>query len=1100
MKRRLDRDQPLIFRSLACLAAWGAPGLAMILSAAVANSAGLPPIPSESHPKDEAIPPSPYWQQVEEDWIRQAKAIEERAAGAKTTQTDARGACDGVKNGKYGFHTGHEPNPWWQVDLGEAVPVSRLIVFNRLDYAPGLHNADRLRVLTSLDGDQWTEQYRHDGTPFGGVGGAKPLRIGFTNAPLARFVRLQIPSEQPVFFHLDEVEVFGPDAEGSNLALHRPADQSSASQWSTAKPLGRNRDPRRYPVAEFIASGRNLAEHLQSTGADCARPLRRLARLEARLVSLGKDASAEEQKALYLAVRRRVRELAFMNPLLDFDQLLFAKRFTQETYPDVCLNHMPWVSRPGGDICILTSGKGNVFRALATRNQRRDADPPDAEPAAATVRQVLHRALGPGHVHGLDLSWDGQRVVFGFARAQGDTPPEGWLDRSQSYRLRRTVEPIHIFEIGVDGRNLRQLTFGGWSDLDPTYAANGDIVFVSERCGTSLQCNEYDKDETSCNLYVMKPDGSGVRRLSVNKDGDYLPHSLDDGSIAYTRWEYHERGWAYIQSIWTIRPDGTGADALFKQHFVNPWALEDTRSIPGSSKLVAIAAGHHTLAIGPLVVIDPSGGINDPAGISIVTPDVKPPEGGMDGVPVKEGGVQDAGGFYATPWALSDKHFLVSYNYASEQTNHNGYALYLVDVFGNKDLIYRDPAISSFDPIPRRARKTPPVMAGLVDLQQDSAACIVTEASFGSDGIEPAQVRFIRVAEPIGWPYELERGGKRYGEDHAYGGPDADRKNLLNWTPVRILGDVPVEPDGSAHFRVPADKAVYFQLLDENRMELRRMRSFISFQPGEVRACVGCHESRVAAPLSQRTAQAALREPSAFLPAPWGDRPVSFLRDIQPVLDRHCVRCHRGLEPAGGLEFSSGLTSHNPAVAGYGYNRAYETIMAHGLVSISKAREQDASITPPLAYGSRKSKLVQALDKQPNVSADDRLRVVMWIDANAPYHDGFVDKRPSEPAYDLAADESLQTQIAAVHSLRCAFCHDSESVSRLDWIDLRAPERSLFLAAPLGSHPQARCPGGAYPSAADPDYDALSQLVSEAVSKAWQNPRRDLQTLGPGSK
>ena len=87
----------------------------------------------------------------------------------------------------------------------------------------------------------------------------------------------------------------------------------------------------------------------------------------------------------------------------------------------------------------------------------------------------------------------------------------------------------------------------------------------------------------------------------MNKDGDYLPHTLDDGTIAYTRWEYHERSWAYIQSIWTVRPDGTGADAIFKQHFINPWALEDIRSIPGSEKLVAIAAGHHTLAVGPLV-------------------------------------------------------------------------------------------------------------------------------------------------------------------------------------------------------------------------------------------------------------------------------------------------------------------------------------------------------------------------------------------------------------------------------------------------------------------------------------------------------------------
>ncbi len=405
----------------------------------------------------------------------------------------------------------------------------------------------------------------------------------------------------------------------------------------------------------------------------------------------------------------------------------------------------------------------------------------------------------------MDLHWDGDRIVFGYARTRSDEPPKGWLDRSVSYQLRRSEEPIHIFEIGIDGRNLRQLTSGEWSDLDPCYAPNGDIVFVSERCGTSLQCNEYDKDETSCNLYVMKPDGSGIRRLSVSKDGDYLPHTLDDGNIAYTRWEYHERSWAYIQSIWTVRPDGTGADAIFKQHFVNPWALEDTRSIPGSKKLVSIAAGHHTLAMGPLVVVTPSVGINDPRGIGIVTPGVLPPEGGMDGIVVPEGGVEDGGGYYSTPWALSEKYFLVSYSYGKEQTDPAGYGLYLVDVYGNKELLYRDPAISCFIPTPLRPRTRPPIYPDLTEPSKNYATCAVSDASFGSEGIAPGQVRYIRISEPIGWPYDNQRGGQRYGEDHGFAGPGAERKNLLSWTPIRILGDVPVERDGSAHFKVPVD-------------------------------------------------------------------------------------------------------------------------------------------------------------------------------------------------------------------------------------------------------------------------------------------------------
>jgi hypothetical protein len=1044
--------------------------------------------PAAAHPRDEAIRGPALNQLIEEDWLRQAEAVEAGSSGPVTTETDARGGCDGVKDGKYGFHTALEPNPWWQVDLGEVVPLKRIVVYNRLDYAAGLHNADHLLILTSANGRNWTLRHEDKGVPFGGISGAPPLEVEFRSGEVqGRYVRLQIPSATPVFFHLDEVEVYGPEEEGApprNLALHRPANQSSVSQWSTFKPLARPDAARHYPTAAFLERGRKLGADLLAAGVDTTASLQKLEAAGRQFEALPNNAAEESSRAVYLETRRAVRELVFANPLLDFDRLLFVKRFTQETYPDVCLNHMPWVSRPGGDLCVLTL--------------RKQAG------AATQLRQLLNRALGPGHVHGMDLWWDGSRVVFGYARAASDSPPEGWLDRTRSYQLRRTVEPIHLFEMGTDGRNLRQLTSGEWSDLDPTYTPGGDIVFVSERCGTSLQCNEYDKDETSCNLYVMKPDGSGIRRLSASKDGDYLPHTFADGTVGYLRWEYHERSWAFIQSIWSIRPDGTGADAVYKQHFVNPWSLEDTRSIPGSKKLVCIAAGHHTLAMGPLVVADPSLGINEPKGLRIVTPDVKPPEGGMDGSPVAEGGTQDGGGLYSTPWALSEKYFLAAYSYSKQQTEAKGFGLYVIDVFGNKELLYRDPAISCFCPMPLRARPRPPVLPELVDLSQARATCLISDVGYGSEEIA-ARIRYVRVAEPIGWPYDNRLGGQRYGEK----GP-----HLINWTPIHILGDVPVEADGSVKFEVPADKAVYFQLLDKNRMELRRMRSFISFQPGEKRSCAGCHETRGLTPRVLAAPLAASRPPAAFLPPPWGDRPVSFLRDIQPILDRHCVECHSGLKPAGGLDFFGGLTDWSREVEGswglipgYGFNRAFETISKAGLAATADPDLQDASITPPLAYGAHKSKLFTCLQdethrKSVTLGADESLCLTMWLDANAPYHDRFVNKRPAQKAYDIATDKELAGQITAAHQRRCATCHNAGEVSRLDWIDLRQPERSLFLRAPLNKSAggSQRCSAEVYHDMGDADYQLVRDLVAKAAKKSWEQPRRDLVSLAGAAK
>jgi mono/diheme cytochrome c family protein len=289
-------------------------------------------------------------------------------------------------------------------------------------------------------------------------------------------------------------------------------------------------------------------------------------------------------------------------------------------------------------------------------------------------------------------------------------------------------------------------------------------------------------------------------------------------------------------------------------------------------------------------------------------------------------------------------------------------------------------------------------------------------------------------------------------------------------------------------------------------MELRRMRSFVSFQPGESRACVGCHESRAVAPLQRPGPQpsAMVRGPSDYILPPWGDRPVSFLRDIQPVLDRCCVSCHSGLKAAGGLDFFGGLTDWSRGqVPGYGFNRAFETITGKKLVSVSEPNRQDATITPPLAYGSHNSKLLAALGdshhrEQVRLAADERLRLTMWIDANAPYHDRFVNKRSARPAYDLAADQSLHDALMAQHARRCAGCHQAADVSRLDWIDIHNARRSLFLTAPLAKAAggTGKCGANVYRNTSDADYQALLNLIASRVEKAWSNPRRDLQSLG----
>jgi hypothetical protein len=199
-----------------------------------------------------------------------------------------------------------------------------------------------------------------------------------------------------------------------------------------------------------------------------------------------------------------------------------------------------------------------------------------------------------------------------------------------------------LYEIGLDGTGLVQLTKDPyWSDLEPTYLADGDVVFASDRSGRSSECGKFSADHTVVNLYRLYRKSNQIRCLNDNKDIDRHPHSLDDGSVAYTRWEYQERHFLEVHAVWAMRPDGTMAQPVFKQHLGVPYGLRDTRCVPGSRKLVSIATGHHTFAYGPVVLIDPSRGVNDPAAMQTVTPFSVPQEGPNVKTPVAEGGVPD---------------------------------------------------------------------------------------------------------------------------------------------------------------------------------------------------------------------------------------------------------------------------------------------------------------------------------------------------------------------------------------------------------------------------------------------------------------------------
>ena len=221
--------------------------------------------------------------------------------------------------------------------------------------------------------------------------------------------------------------------------------------------------------------------------------------------------------------------------------------------------------RPGGGIYVLEN----------------PADAPERHRVRAVIDAATPETLGEGIYSDPSLSYDARRLLFCFKGSeQGDTV---------------------IYEIGVDGRGLRQVTGrgaggspyrcsgGGHHDVKPCYLPDGRIVFTSTRYSGLVPC----ANNGVAILHVMTADGSRVRAISVNNVTEFDPCVLPDGRIMFGRWEYIDRNALVIQSLWTVLPDGRNESELFANNMVFPEAVLQAKPVPGNGALVAAAFTPH---------------------------------------------------------------------------------------------------------------------------------------------------------------------------------------------------------------------------------------------------------------------------------------------------------------------------------------------------------------------------------------------------------------------------------------------------------------------------------------------------------------------------
>jgi hypothetical protein len=741
--------------------------------------------------------------------------------------------------------------------------------------------------------------------------------------------------------------------------------------------------------------------------------LERLDRLEPAHLNSATPSSPSDLAAL-AALQR---EALLAHPLLRRHPILFVVRHqyrpdhhnTATFFPSARREYNDGAFTPGGALKILDLARSGQVTTLL--------------------------GVADGVIRDPEVHFDGDKVVFAMRRNVADS--------------------YHLYEIETNGAGLKQLTFArDVDDFDPLYLPDGGIVFSSTREPKYCMCNRH----IMANLFRMEAGGANIHQIGKSTLFEGHASLMPDGRILYDRWEYVDRNFGDAQALWTVNPDGTGHALYWGNYTASPGGVIDARIVPGTELALCVFGSCHDRPWGALALIDRRLALDGPAAVLRIWP--------ADAMQlVQQSGWELFDRFvqlkvkYEDPWPLCEKFFLCSR--MTGQGEQMG--IYLLDVFGNEILVHAEEP-GCFDPMPLGPRPRPPVIPTRRDYASAEGHFYVQDVYQGAAmaGVKRGAVKWLRV---------VETPEKRYWTMPVWEGQGIEGP-AMNWHDFnnkRILGTVPVAVDGSAYFSVPAERFVYFQLLDENRMMIQSMRSGTLVQPGEVAGCIGCHDDRRTAPPVAAFDLGAPAQLGGWFGPP---REFNYLAEVQPVFDRHCASCHNFGGPAAE---KLNLAPDRDLV----FNTSYNELWRKKFLQVVGAGPAEAQ--PAYAWGSHASKLGRTLLERyrEKLTPEEFERVVTWIDLNAPYYPSYASAYPEHLAgrspldnRQLARLEELTgvplRRLSGHHTNRgpqISFDRPELSPCLAGLPDLADPRRAEALslihagAAQLALRPEADAPG-----------------------------------------
>lgn len=622
------------------------------------------------------------------------------------------------------------------------------------------------------------------------------------------------------------------------------------------------------------------------------------------------------------------RELMLMSPDVNVDKMLTVKFNLGERANFV----------GAGSLGIQPNNWSNLSSASRKNFKAELVELSGLKSGNLQEKTVYKPAVEGSSVTDLVLNWDGKRLMFTA------------LDTTRRWQ---------VHEINLEGGNARQVTNIPEPDLeffDATYLPDGRMLAISNIGYQGVPC--VNGSDAVGNMVLYDPSNGDLRRLTFDQDANWHPVVMANGKVMYVRWEYTDLTHYFSRIVMHMNPDGTENKALYGSGSMFPNSTFDIQPLPGhGSAFVGIISGHHGVArSGRLIIFDPTKGRKNVQGMVQEIPHRNRPIQEL----IKDELVNGVWPQFVKPTPLNDKYFLV----AAKLDPQSLWGLYLVDIYDNVTCLMQAEGEGYISPILVKETKTPPAIPDRVKLNEKEATIFIQDIYEGEGlrGIPRGTVKELRL-------HAYEYAYVKTRSDHNWHGIQS------GWDIKRLLGTVPVEEDGSAIFKVPANTPISIQPIDKDGVAVQWMRSWVTGQPGEVVSCIGCHEDQNQIPIPKRVM--ASQKAAVPLKAPEGGvRSFTFDLEIQPILDRACIACHNGEGKA--FDLRGGKKDK------LGYGTSYLNI--HPYVH-RQGGEGDMVVLQPYEYHPNTSELVRILKKgHHNVKLTDAewLKLYNWIDYNAP--------------------------------------------------------------------------------------------------------------------